>query len=174
MVSKKFPLIIIGCLLLILPALLLAQEEAKKEEAKYDYIGAKKCGICHKKDGIYESWEKTPHPNATANLPEDQQKNDKCLACHATAVMADGEVLEGVQCEGCHGPGSGYKSMSIMKNKEEAIKNGLIMPTAETCQGCHNKEKMPADIAAHKEAPAFDFAKMKAKGVHAMPEASEK
>jgi len=49
---------------------------------------------------------------------------------------------EGVSCESCHGPGSEYKKMSIMKDREKAIANGLIIPEEKVCLVCHN-EKNP-------------------------------
>ena len=77
-------------------------------------------------------------------------------------------VFEGVQCEACHGPGSLYKSAKIMSKKKYktdreaqhklALEAGLIIPTEETCVGCHNK-KSPFF-------KAFDFAKRKAAGTH--------
>ena len=29
-----------------------------------EYVGAKKCKVCHKKSGIYESWEASTHATA--------------------------------------------------------------------------------------------------------------
>jgi hypothetical protein len=48
----------------------------------------------------------------------------------------------GVQCETCHGPGSEYKKMSIMKDKQQALANGLIIHDvgAEFCKSCHNSD----------------------------------
>ena len=52
---------------------------------------------------------------------------------------------EGVTCEYCHGPGSEYKKLSIMKNKEKAAENGLIVYQSEDdieemCLVCHGQE----------------------------------
>ena len=83
---------------------------------------------------------------AKKNGIADPAKDAKCLKCHSTYEKAGaslrGGILasEGVSCESCHGPGSAYKSPAIMKNKEQAMKNGLIMPTKEVCITCHNKE----------------------------------
>ncbi len=43
----------------------------------------------------------------------------------------------GVQCEACHGAGNDFKKMSIMKDRDAAIANGLVIPTQATCDGCH-------------------------------------
>jgi hypothetical protein len=77
------------------------------------------------------------------------------LGCHATGASAE---LPGVQCEACHGPGSEYKSMKVMKDREASIAAGLIVPDEATCRGCH--EKAPHEV------PAFDYASMKDTGVH--------
>jgi hypothetical protein len=48
--------------------------------------------------------------------------------------------MAGVQCEACHGAGNDYKKVSIMKDRDASIANGLIIPTQETCDGCHTGE----------------------------------
>jgi DnaJ-class molecular chaperone len=77
-------------------------------------VGPEKCKMCHKLQ--YESWSASKH--ATQNPPVD--------------------------CETCHGPGSDYKVMSIMKDVEKAKAAGLILPTKEDCAKCHGKGKVPA------------------------------
>jgi hypothetical protein len=58
-----------------------------------------------------------------------------------------------------------------MKDKKLAVENGLIVPDEKVCKKCHN-DKVPAQFASKE---AFDFAKMKVKGVHAMlPKAETK
>lgn len=117
----------------------------------YDYIGVSKCKMCHKgaaKGEVFEKWQKSLHAKALDTLKaKKEDKNPKCLECHVTGYGApsgykigdpNAANLEGVQCEVCHGPGSGYKSMSIMKDKKQAIANGLIVPTEAMCKKCHN------------------------------------
>ena len=77
-----------------------------------DYIGAAKCKMCHKVE--YESWSQLSHSKAFEKLEGDDQANPECLKCHATGGKAE---LPGVQCESCHGPGSDYKGMKIMKDQ---------------------------------------------------------
>jgi len=98
------------------------------------YVGADKCKMCHKVE--YTSWENTVHAKATdaAKASTERQFSADCLKCHATN---SDEAMAGVQCEACHGPGADYKKMSIMKDLEAAKANGLIIPTQETCNGCH-------------------------------------
>jgi len=138
----------------------LAQEAAK---AAHTYVGVKQCKMCHKKDGIFDSWSASKHATAWDSLSADNQKNAAYKPFYTTGV-ADTVLLTGVQCEACHGAGSDYKKKTVMENKEAAIAAGLIIPDAKVCVRCHN-DKAPGKLGA--TAKDFDFAKMKAKGVHA-------
>ena len=105
----------------------------------FTYVGAKKCKMCHKgakKGEVWEKWEKGPHAKAFEALKgKGEEKNAECLKCHATDAKT--AAMEGVGCEACHGPGSVYKKMSIMKDKKKAMENGLIEPTEAVCKKCH-------------------------------------
>ncbi len=130
------------------------------------YVGVKTCGMCHKSEkqgnqlGI---WEKSAHAQAYKTLMSDEAnkiatekgfktkavETEACLKCHTTGYGVDASMKEakfsvedGVQCEACHGAGSEYKSMKIMKDKKEAIANGLLMyeNKEELCKKCHNEE----------------------------------
>jgi len=120
----------------------------------FQYIGSSKCKMCHKGDkkgNVFEKWEQSAHAKAFDVLKaKGNEKDPKCLECHVTGFNAGGYKIgdanaaqfEGVGCESCHGPGSAYKSMSVMKDKKKAMENGLIMPTEDLCKKCHN-EKSP-------------------------------
>ncbi len=84
---------------------------------------------------------------AKAKGIDDPQKSEKCAKCHTTAYGADAKLLtatfkgeDGVGCEACHGPGSNYKTLKIMKDRALAVQNGLIVPDEKTCVKCHNAE----------------------------------
>jgi len=150
---------------------------------KFKYIGAEKCKMCHNKPNVgdqYKKWAESLHSQAMKSLSSeaslayakknniaDPAKEPKCLKCHSTASsvspaeIATITVAEGVSCESCHGPGSMYKSPTIMKNQAMAIKNGLIIPNQATCEKCHNKEN-----PFYKP---FDYAKASAKIAHPKP-----
>jgi len=128
----------------------------------FKYIGADKCKMCHNKPATgeqYAKWAATPHAKALKSLSSQASldwakkngianpaKDAKCLKCHSTfdAVAANLRsgilATEGVSCESCHGPGSAYKSPTIMKDLALSKKNGLIEPTKELCVKCHNPE----------------------------------
>jgi hypothetical protein len=100
----------------------------------HEFVGDAKCKMCHKQQ--HASWLETTHAKATesAMASTDRAFEPSCLGCHAT--NAD-EALPGVQCEACHGAGADFKKMSIMKDREKAVANGLVIPSQETCNKCH-------------------------------------
>jgi nitrate/TMAO reductase-like tetraheme cytochrome c subunit len=128
----------------------------------FKYIGAAKCKMCHNKPNKgeqYNRWMEGPHSKAMNSLSNEESmeyakangiadptKEPSCLKCHATAghapenLQAGIKVDEGVSCESCHGPGSVYKNMAIMKSREKSMENGLILPTKEVCVSCHNED----------------------------------
>ncbi len=158
-------LAILTAVLILIVSIGMAQDAAKKE-VKHEYVGAKKCKMCHTKDGTFPSWSESKHATAFDSLSAAEQKDEKLLPYYTTGTTAKGDLLTGVQCEACHGAGADYKKKKIMKDQKASIAAGLIIPTEETCKKCHNA-KAPAKLAA--TAKDFDFAKMVAKGVHAMP-----
>ena len=150
-----------------------------------DYVGVKKCRICHMPQ--HRSWQQTnmakvfellkPGVRAEAkqshNLDPDKDytKDESCIGCHSTGYgeggfesIATTPDLAGVTCEACHGPGGGFLKPNLMSlsNKEykraDVVAAGLIIPTAETCQKCHN-EKSPFY-------KPFNFEERKTVGVH--------
>jgi hypothetical protein len=154
------------------------------------YVGYKACAPCHKgekKGSMAEIWEKSKHAQAYKTLlSEAAQKiakekglkkaaneSPECLECHVTAATANAKLLDkgydkkdGVTCEACHGAGSAFKSMAIMKDKVKAIAAGLTefkddKEKEEFCTKCHN-EKSPT----FKE---FKFKEMWASIAHMRP-----
>lgn len=128
----------------------------------YEYIGAAKCKMCHNKPAVgaqYKIWSEGPHANAMKTLSGEaalaiaKEKgianpatDPSCIKCHSTFGSTDEnlhvglKITEGVSCETCHGPGSGYKTNSTMKDQAKAIAKGLIVPDEKLCKECHNEE----------------------------------
>lgn len=162
----------IAVLLMGLGSAGLTKEQKKKPAKTPEYVGAKKCKMCHKTE--HKSWLETKHAKAYETLKPEDRKKDSCTVCHITGFGVADTVFEGIQCEACHGPGSLYKSPKIMSKKKYkdnreaqhklALEAGLIVPDEETCTGCHNK-KSPTF-------KSFDYAKMKLTGVHALKKAA--
>jgi hypothetical protein len=101
----------------------------------HEFVGASKCKMCHKTQ--YNSWLETKHAKATETAMNSSERSfdDSCLQCHATN---SDQSMAGVQCEMCHGGGADYAKMSIMKDPEQAKAKGLVIPSQDTCDGCHD------------------------------------
>ncbi|NTV79859.1 MAG: cytochrome C554 [Candidatus Aminicenantes bacterium] len=169
--TKRLALAVVA--LSILAGLAAAQE--------FTYVGAQKCAVCHKSEAQgrqFPIWEGTKHPKTCEALSSpkaaeaakamgvDKPADDpRCLKCHAPLADKAPELkAEGVSCEVCHGPGSAYRKLNIMKDKAESVKNGLILygsPEAikAQCLKCHEN---PHGIA-------FDFASSWDKIKHPRP-----
>ena len=146
--------------LLIGIALLMAGTVSAQKTFKY--IGAEACKACHNKPtkgAQYDMWVKDPHSQAFKTLSgekamdyakkngiADPSKEAKCLKCHTTYDSVTENLrngitqAEGVSCESCHGPGSAYKGPSVMKNRNIAVKSGLLLIEEKVCITCHNSE----------------------------------
>ena len=134
------------------------------------YIGAAKCKMCHNsatKGAQYKKWSEAKHSKAWDLLSADEKKDPKCAKCHSTFHSVEASLrgtiteAEGVSCESCHGPGSVYKSMTIMKDQAKSIENGLTIPAEAICVKCHNDESPTFK--------GFDYATAVAKIAHPKP-----
>ncbi len=138
---------------------------------QFSYVGADKCKICHrteKQGRQYVIWQESKHSQSFVTLASEQaqsiarqvglgnpQESSKCLQCHGPLFEKAADFkAEGVSCEICHGPGSAYKSLNVMKNRDEAVKNALILydsPNAikQQCLKCHeNAHGKPFEFEA--------------------------
>lgn len=166
------------CSLVALTAVVLALSLVGQN---FTYVGASKCAVCHKTDKQGQQmliWQESSHAKAAAapgsadgakiaqaagvsNPPE----NPACLKCHAPLFEKAPELKsEGVTCEVCHGPGSEYKKITIMKDRALARQNGLVVYESveaikKQCLTCHEN--------AHGK--SFDFASSWEKIKHNKP-----
>lgn len=109
----------------------------------HTFVGAAKCGECHKK--AYKTWTETKHFEGLESLKRGHPGQEKewivrthdpeCLSCHVTGwepqqmlrfesgyfTEEKSPHLKGQQCENCHGPGS----------KHTALEEGLAMKLAD-------------------------------------------
>lgn len=133
----------------------------------HKYIGMEKCAsVCHTGDlkgRQYEIWKASKHSQAYKDLKTDAAdsiasskgyntaaaETPECVRCHVLGKDIIQSELEptfdktqGVQCESCHGAGSDYRMLLIMKDKQKAISNGLMVHDLVDyfCKNCHNEE----------------------------------
>jgi hypothetical protein len=178
--SKNIFLKIFGCMtaLAFLPAQSLAQQ--------YQTLGPKGCSLgnanCHAKENPW--WSKDDHfssakvfknPNAEyqavaqkygISLSNAAQVNKECMDCHGTVISGKATLAtDGVSCESCHGPGSGYKDPHQEEGKGYAngIKAGMIANKdlnvrAKMCVDCHYISEQKLIDADHpKGSVAYDY-----------------
>jgi hypothetical protein len=156
--------------LLVLPAVLSAQNESSK------YIGPGSCAAtsCHGSvksvagsrilQNEYSTWIiKDKHSRAYQALTGDfgermarilklgakAEDAPKCLACHALSPAPGQrgrafEISEGVSCENCHGPASGWLGPHTTRSwpHEKSVALGMhdtrdVIRRAEKCLECH-------------------------------------
>ncbi|MGD8495639.1 MAG: cytochrome c3 family protein [Gemmatimonadales bacterium] len=103
------------------------------------------CGNCH--IGTQSEWEGTHHADAWATLQANSHAQELCEACHT--VSENGNAAEGdagwvatgdpryhdVQCESCHGPGSGHLSNPEAYQPLASIKVDVDLTSG--CGECH-------------------------------------
>ncbi len=143
---------------------------------RHNFLGAGRCSeACHNGEATgnqYKLWQSSPHARAVRDLAtekareialkvsaNDPASNRECLSCHTTGggkheITKD----EGVGCEACHGPGSGYYSASDhvdYLDREgaymKAIKKGMypvlsivdshLKKREKLCLSCHNESR---------------------------------
>lgn len=150
-----------------------------------EFVGVERCMQCHAKPKIgglqFYKWAKGPHARAFKSLESprgreiaaaagiaEPTRDALCLSCHTTAP-AHISPTQGVNCERCHGPGSKYAFLNVMRNPPAAHRNGLRVleglaadgaapRAAALCLECHGvgqRDKFPAP-EAHPFAP-FDY-----------------
>lgn len=163
-----------------------AYERAMKS-GKYRYIGNAKCRLCHR--DFFVGRKKDPHIYSYELLiATGHQKNERCLGCHTTGYNVESGFksfkrtpkLIGVQCEGCHGPGSEHVRLHAKdagplgipmigrtpKSENNTIKGGFLAGAdnpkiiKRMCLSCHTKRwERSFPRTAHDFQAAYDLYK---------------
>ena len=147
-----------------------AQETPTLMRGQFKYVGPKACAECHEDStgefskGASTVWNHTVHSAAYKTLSKDytieiakrkrnidDPVNDwRCVKCHTTAFGAPPEQLtagysneDGVSCEVCHGPGSGYLDEDHGPSNANRGELGFrilsnLTERREVCTSCHN------------------------------------
>ncbi len=168
--DSKIPRVVL-CALLAAPGLLLA---AENQPSKYIGPGSCAATSCHGSvrpvagsrilQNEYSTWIiQDKHSRAYQALTGDvgermarilklgakAEESPKCLACHALSVSPEQrgrafEISEGVSCENCHGPASGWLGPHTTKSwpHEKSVALGMhdtrdFIHRTEKCLECH-------------------------------------
>jgi len=99
-----------------------------------DFTGPESCKACHQQ--AYDAWKQSKHARAVDSLSPQQQKDARCVSCHAPN-WSDQNVSN-VSCETCHGGGQFYASPYVMKDAELVRLVGLQDPSEKSCRSCHD------------------------------------
>lgn len=179
-------------LLGILAALALsARAQAAEEEKHPVYVGVEVCASCHQGNQMghqHSLWLLSKHAQAYAilskpesktiaqlsGITQEPQQATMCLGCHSTGAHAEAwerdptfHTEDGVQCEKCHGPGSEYSvDAKTMRDRDAAMRAGLVMPTPKDCLGCHQPKG--SHVAVH-HMPEMDMEKAAQTIAHPTP-----
>lgn len=99
-----------------------------------NYVGPESCKSCH--PDAYLSWRQSKHSRALESLNPQQQKDARCVSCHAPDLKA--QNVTSVSCESCHGGGQYYSAGYVMKDPELVRMVGLEDPSEKDCRSCHD------------------------------------
>lgn len=183
---------LVEALLLAVPLIVTAGEP------QHAYVGIKKCKTCHAKE-LYgdqvSPWREGKHSKAYESLGSKKalqyardrgiggspQEAGDCLKCHVTGHDVDARLIkfeldreDGIQCESCHGPGADYRKRSTMSDRDEAMRNGMVLQSEEVCVTCHNDESPAWNSKRYTRADGnhsgFDYEQAKEAIAHPIPE----
>jgi hypothetical protein len=105
------------------------------------YLGVAGCAKCHQV--FVESWEKTRHARAFADLEKAGKASDpECVVCHSVGYGEPGGFfnidttpeLANVQCEECHG---------LDREHINDFSRPMMPVTEDVCLKCHTTENSP-------------------------------
>lgn len=122
-----------------------AGDVPEPEPGQSKYVGQAVCLTCHEPTKAYLAQDL--HQHAWPGLEAVHKTMDlDCVSCHVTGFGQPGgsnlahlEGLTNVQCESCHGPGSGHVNAPFKDKKAQIIGK----PTQEVCLTCHTPEHAP-------------------------------
>lgn len=116
-------------LLAVLPLTAVAQDLVSA-----NFVGPESCKSCHPE--AYDAWRQSKHSRALDSLSPQQQKDARCLSCHAPDLKARSSAS--ITCETCHGAGQYYAAHYVMKDPELVRMVGLEDPSEKDCRACHD------------------------------------
>jgi cytochrome c554/c'-like protein len=165
-----------------------AQAPTQSAATQKDIVGPTQCAKCHKLES--EIWQHTHHFASFRSMPrlpkatEISQKmgiarvrdpDTICAKCHFTSGTENGQlqVIAGISCESCHGPGKNYIEVHPAKKGESQaqvaerlkkaasagmIQKDMIFKIAKNCYSCHivPQEKL-VNVGGHAAGSPFEM-----------------
>jgi cytochrome c1 len=125
-------------------------------QAAPHFLGQSSCVDCHRSQ--YAQWRTTAHARAWRTLVDLQKESTtRCVPCHVTGhgqpggfrTADDAARFGDVQCEACHGMGTGHHAWTEAGNTV----------TESVCRTCHTSET----------SPTFTFAAYRPHVLHSPP-----
>lgn len=179
------------------------EKEAKEEAKDVEYVGSKKCKMCHSK--VYKSWEATTHytgldklkpgeakeakEQAKLDVEKDYTTDKECLGCHVTGwgkpggfeLKDDKEEMEKmlqmhghIGCEVCHGPGGKFIEFHKMIKKEKKEYTIAEMEEAGTISAGEEQCKACHNEKSPTYKGDFKFEEAVKTGIHEKPGLKQK
>ena len=169
---------------------LAVTEPALDHPGGAEFVGAEKCGACHKK--AFSKWSTTKHAHAFESLSRGRKEQEatwvsrihdpECLACHVTGWHPQENLryksgyesqqatphLLGQQCENCHGPGSRHVAEEENWQKQ---KGQLSDELVKWRKAAHLDAQLAKDKVCYQchdldNSPTFEFDKYWKEVVH--------
>ena len=119
------------------PRALLALPEGRN-------VGSAACQSCHAEQHAW--WAGDAHARAMDSLRKEGHDDPECVRCHATAVRSGPvpasldsyQILDGVGCESCHGPGEAHVAAEGGTDNIEGLGDDCPVCVIEAlCTTCH-------------------------------------
>ncbi len=133
--TNRFARLIVTVVAVFTLAIAATLSSANATEKTHEFVGAKKCKMCHNKPKVgnqYKIWLDTKHANAFKALASDEakkaakkagvkdaQKSGKCLKCHSTAYDHKETLAKN------------------LKVKKSTGKPYLTVEEGVSCESCH-------------------------------------
>ncbi len=150
---------------------------------KYSIVGPGSCGVgtgnCHAREN---NWYKGDAHKGSLGALDESENSERyalavgltaanfrnsgslCMDCHGTPITErrGKEVEDGVSCEGCHGPGSGYRESHKETKGVFDVGQGMVDlrnmdARAAACVRCHYTNIDALSAAGHPDGKKFPY-----------------
>lgn len=172
-------------------------DDAELAREPRQFITQETCKLCHNQTEHgtqWDIWKASPHAKAYQTLLEEPSleiargmgldrppsEAPECLRCHATeydrktrSVPDPLKLEDGVQCEACHGMGSGHVADGrrhwLSEDLGVDFTSNIQRPNERTCRQCHRRQSPTWDPKRYTEngkPTGFSFQQAFAKTAH--------